>query len=68
MKRLVSGTVILKEVDLYLSSVASKGECVDNQSYSPIPNNKGWGGGGGGIGGLKQSEVRIKWGVAGDGV
>ena len=44
MKRLVSGTVILKEVDLNLSSVASKGECVDNQSYCPVPNNRGGGG------------------------
>ena len=38
---LLSGTVIPKEIDLNLSSVTSKGECVDNQSYSPVPNNRG---------------------------
>ena len=48
---LLSGTVIPKDIDLNLSSVTSKGECVDNQSYSPVPNNRGVlvkGGGGGG--------------------
>ena len=44
IKRLFSGTVIPKEIDLNLSSVASKGECVDNQSYCPVPNNRGGGG------------------------
>ena len=46
IKRLFSVTVIPKEVDYNLSSVASKAECVNNQSYSPVPSN--WGGGGGG--------------------
>ena len=47
IKRLFSVTVIPKEVDYNLSSVASKAECVNNQSYSPVPSN--WGGGGGGV-------------------
>ena len=51
IKRLFSVTVVPKECDLNLSSVASKGECVDTQSYSPAPNNLGVGvlikGGGG---------------------
>ena len=43
IKRLFSVTVVPKECDLNLSSVASKGECVDTQSYSPAPNNLGVG-------------------------